>query len=128
MTSYFLSIIVASMMEPKRKKSSFLLYTACSFNHHYILFTMPVFTSLMVWVCSTSTSLGAVSMLSEISVLIAINNWPLKDKMLLKKAKTVIFGVTPIILFEYLMKLSGDVNKWSCSLYTLGQDDKLQKG
>ena len=33
----------------------------------------------------------------------------------------VIFGVTPIILFEYLMILSeqrGGVNKWICSLYT----------
>ena len=30
---------------------------------------------------------------------------------------SVIFGVTPIILFEYLM-IRGDVNKWVCSLYT----------
>ena len=35
-------------------------------------------TSLIVWVGSTSTSLGAVSMLSEISVLIAIKIWPLE--------------------------------------------------
>ena len=34
-------------------------------------------TSLIVCVGSTSTSLGAVSMLSEISVLIAIRIWPL---------------------------------------------------
>ena len=37
-----------------------------------------------------------------------------------KTRKKVIFVVTPIISFEYLMILSeqrGDVNKWICSLY-----------
>ena len=46
-------------------------------NHPHM--TMIMITSLMVCVCSTSTSLGAVSMLSDISVLIAISNWPLKQ-------------------------------------------------
>ena len=36
-----------------------------------------IFTSFIVWVGSTSTSLGAVSILSDISVFIAISIWPL---------------------------------------------------
>ena len=67
------------MMEPNRKKSSFLLYTACAQNNWSLSQKIRILTSLIVWVCSTSTSLGAVSMLSDISVLIAISNWPLKN-------------------------------------------------
>ena len=76
-----------------------LLITITSTSHdrhdHYSLLT-----SLMVCVCSTSTSLGAVSMLSDISVLIAISIWPLK------KWKSDIQGSRSILGSDGLMNES----------------------
>ena len=71
----------ASNTVPNRKNSSLELYDAWDYYNNAIkenYFSSLAPTSLIDWVDSTSTSLGAVSILSDISVLILSKIDPLK--------------------------------------------------
>ena len=69
-------------------------------------------TSLIVCVGSTSTSLGAVSMLSEISVLIAIRIWPLRESMYLLSCINFMLWASACFQLSLCCPWSLDINTY----------------